>query len=37
MYSLYRAHFIGRKDFHKRVKLRYKRYKKAGTLFCGNG
>lgn len=37
MYSLYRAHIIGWKDFHKRVKLQCKRYKKAGTLFCRNG
>ena len=37
MYSLYRAHSTGEKGFHKRVTRQCKQYKKAGTLFCGNG
>lgn len=37
MYSLYRAHSTGAKGFHKRVTRQCKQYKRAGTLFCGNG
>lgn len=37
MYSLYRAHSTGAKGFHKRATQQGKQYKKAGTLFCGNG
>lgn len=37
MYSLYRAHITGGKDFHKRATLQGKQHKKASTLFCGNG
>lgn len=37
MYSLYRAHSTGQKDFCKRGTQQCKQCKKAGTLFCRNG